>query len=106
MMPNEIRSRHPCHRLTRGLELEGRHCEGWGSNHQRNWEKTASTEKRALLARQMNDGLKMVGLRKQIDQMDPFDPVAAGSKNRQIARQCNRVAGDINNPWRAHGHQH
>lgn len=55
-------------------------------------EKTEDTAKREVLSREVNDGLEMVRLREQIDQMQLADAIAASQQNYQIARQGYRVA--------------
>ena len=56
------------------------------------WASGQALWKRAYSARQMHNTLEVIGLRKQIDEMQLLDPVAGTEQNHQIARQRDRIA--------------
>ena len=53
----------------------------------------------------MYNAFQVIGLREQVNQMHLFDPITTGEQWDQVARQGDRIAGDISNAWRAQGRQ-
>jgi hypothetical protein len=54
---------------------------------------------------QMHNAFQVVGLRKQIHQVNLLGAIARAKQGHKIARQRCRIARHINNAWRSQGRQ-